>query len=47
MREDDRQRTTDFVKELYAAGEIDADRFGTGVDGVLAAGSDAELADTD
>ena len=45
MREDDRQRATEFVKELYAAGEIDADRFGTGVAGVLAARSEAELAE--
>jgi hypothetical protein len=37
MREDARQRATEFVKELYATGEIDADRFGTGVAGVLAA----------
>src|SRR3984885_3733742 len=45
MREDDRQRATEFVKELYAAGEIDANRFGTGVAGVLAARSEAELAE--
>jgi hypothetical protein len=45
MREDARQRATDFVKELYATGEIDADRFGTGLSGVLAAGSEAELAE--
>jgi hypothetical protein len=44
MHEDDRQRATEFVKELYAAGEIDADRLGAGVAGVLAAGSEAELA---
>jgi len=44
MREDDRQRATEFVKELYAAGEIDADRLDTGVAGVLAARSEAELA---
>jgi hypothetical protein len=43
MREDDRQRATEFIKELYAAGEIDADQLGTGVDGVLAARSEAEL----
>jgi hypothetical protein len=45
MREDARQRATEFVKELYATGEIDADRFGAGVAGVLAAGSEAELAE--
>jgi hypothetical protein len=45
MREDARQRATEFVKELYATGEIDADRFGTGVAGVLAATSEAELAE--
>jgi hypothetical protein len=45
MREDARQRATEFVKELYATGEIDADRFGTGVAGVLAARSEAELAE--
>jgi Domain of unknown function (DUF1707) len=44
MREDVRQRAAEFVKELYAAGEIDMDRFATGVDGVLAARSEAELA---
>ena len=43
MREDARQRATEFVKELYAAGEIDTDRLGTGVAGVLAARSEAEL----
>jgi hypothetical protein len=45
MREDARQRATEFVKELYAAGEIDADRLDTGVAGVLAARSEAELAE--
>jgi hypothetical protein len=45
MREDDRQRATEFVKELYVAGEIDADRLDTGVAGVLAARSEAELAE--
>ena len=45
MRENARQRATEFVKELYAAGEIDMDRFGTGVAGVLAARSEAELAE--
>jgi hypothetical protein len=45
MREDARQRATEFVKELYAAGEIDADRFSVGVAGVLTASSEAELAE--
>ena len=45
MREDAQQRATEFVKELYAAGEIDADRLDTGVAGVLAARSEAEVAD--
>ena len=45
MREDDRRRATEFVKELYAAGEIDADLLGAGVSGVLAATSEAELAE--
>jgi hypothetical protein len=45
MREDARQRATEFVKELYAAGEIDADRLDTGVAGVLAARTEAEVAE--
>ena len=45
MREDARQRATEFVKELYAAGEIDADQLDTGVAGVLAAKSETELAE--
>ena len=45
MREDARQRATEFVKELYAAGEIDADRLDAGVAGVLSARSEAELAE--
>lgn len=44
MREDDRRRATEFLTELYAAGEIDADRLDTGLAGLLAAGSDAEMA---
>lgn len=44
MREDDRRRATEFLKELYAAGDIDADRFDAGVAAVLAAGSDREVA---
>jgi hypothetical protein len=44
MREDARQRATEFVKELYAAGAIDADRLDTCVDEVLSARSEIELA---
>ena len=45
MRDDAQQRATEFVKELFAAGEIDRDRFDTGVAGVLAARTEAELAE--
>jgi hypothetical protein len=45
MRDDARQRATDFVKELYAAGDIDADGFDTGVGGVLAARTEDEIAE--
>jgi hypothetical protein len=45
MHEDDRQRATAFVQELYAAGAIDAGRFDTGISGLLAATTDAELAE--
>jgi hypothetical protein len=44
MRKDAKQRATEFVKELYAAGEIDAERLDAGVAGVLAARSEAEVA---
>ena len=45
MREDDAQRrATEFVKELYAAGDIDAAQLDAGVAGVLAARTEAELA---
>jgi hypothetical protein len=44
VREDARQRATEFVKELCAAGAIDADRLDTSADEVLAARSEAELA---
>lgn len=45
MREDDaRHRATEFVKELYAAGSIDADQLDTGVAGLLAARTDTEVA---
>ena len=45
MREDAQHRATEFLKELYAAGDIDADRFDTGVTGLLAAKTEAELAE--
>jgi Domain of unknown function (DUF1707) len=45
MRDDAQQRATEFVKDLYAVGDIDADRFDTGVAGVLAARTEAELAE--
>jgi 16S rRNA U516 pseudouridylate synthase RsuA-like enzyme len=41
--EEARNRATEFLKELYAAGDIDAGRFDAGVAGLLAATSDAEL----
>jgi hypothetical protein len=45
MREDAQHRATEFLKELYAAGGIDAGRFDTGVAELLAATTDAELAE--
>jgi hypothetical protein len=45
MREDAQHRATEFLKELYAAGDIDAGRFDTGVAELLAATTDAELAE--
>jgi hypothetical protein len=45
MRDDARQRATEFLKELYAAGDIDAGRFETSVAGLLQAGTEAELAE--
>lgn len=49
MREDARHEdaqhwATEFVKERYAAGDIDADRLEAGVADLLAATTDAELA---
>jgi hypothetical protein len=44
MQEDARTRATEFLKDLYAAGDIDADRFDAGVAGLLAATSEAEVA---
>lgn len=45
MSEDAQHRATEFLKELYAAGHIDEGRFDTGVAGLLAATTDAELAE--
>ena len=45
MRDDVQQRATDFVKELYAAGDIDAERLDAGIAGVLAARTEAEVAE--
>jgi hypothetical protein len=44
MNEDAQHRATEFLKELYAAGHIDARRLDSDVAGVLAATSDAEVA---
>lgn len=45
MRETDAQhRATEFVKELYAAGSIDADQLDTGIAGLLSARTDTEVA---
>jgi hypothetical protein len=45
MRADDQQRATEFLQELYAAGHIDAARLDVGLAGLLAARTDAELAE--
>lgn len=45
MREDARHRATEFLKEVYAVGDIDGGRFDTCVDGILAAKTEAELAE--
>jgi len=45
MSEDAQHRATEFLKGLYAAGRIDEDRFDSGVAGLLAATSDAEVAE--
>ena len=45
MDEDAQRRATEFLKELYAGGSIDADRFDAGVAGLLAARTDAQLAE--
>jgi hypothetical protein len=44
VREDARQRATEFVKELYAVGTIDADQLNASAGQVLAARSETELA---
>jgi hypothetical protein len=45
VQEDARHRATEFLKDLYAAGDIDAGRLDAGVAGLLAATTDAELAE--
>jgi len=45
VSEDAQHRATEFLKELYAAGRIDEGSFDTGVAGLLAATTDAELAE--
>jgi hypothetical protein len=45
MSEDAQHRATEFLKELYAAGRIDEGRLDTGVAELLAATSDAEVAE--
>lgn len=44
MHEDARQRATEYVKDLYAAGEIDAGRLDSGVAGLLGAKTESDLA---
>jgi hypothetical protein len=43
--DDAHDRATEFVKELYAAGDIDAGRLDASVTGILAATTEAELAE--
>ena len=45
MSEDAQHRATEFLKELYATGRIDEGRFDAGVAELLAASTDAELAE--
>ncbi|HSS91442.1 MAG TPA: hypothetical protein VLL69_19175 [Streptosporangiaceae bacterium] len=45
MSEDAQHRATEFLKELYAAGRIDEGRLDTGVAELLAARTDAEVAE--
>jgi hypothetical protein len=44
MREEARHGATEFLKQLYAAGEIDGGRLDAGVAGLLAATTEGELA---
>src|SRR5215469_5749128 len=43
MRQDDKQRATEFVKQLYVSGGIDEVHFEVGIARVLGATTDAEL----
>jgi hypothetical protein len=45
MREDAQQQATEFLKGLYAAGDIDESGFDAGITGLLAARTEAELAE--
>lgn len=45
MSDDDQQRAAEFVKELYAAGDIDAARLDESVSELLAARTQAEVAE--
>jgi hypothetical protein len=45
MREDAQQRAAEFLKELYAAGDIDESGFDAGITRLLAARTEAELAE--
>src|SRR5215469_1718389 len=45
MRHEDKQRATEFVKQLYAAGGIDEVHFEVGIARVLGATTEAELVD--
>lgn len=45
MRKDAQERATKFIKELYVAGDIDADRLDDGVAAVLNARTEDELAE--
>ncbi len=44
MREDARERATEFVKDLYAAGAIDAGRLDSGIAELLGAQTEGQLA---
>jgi hypothetical protein len=45
VRAEDKQRATEFVKQLYAAGGIDEAHLEVGIEKLLAATTDAELAE--